>query len=108
MTPVSGLQLLNKETMDSKTHFIRNIIFDVDGTLLDSKRDIDTELFQHWFHSFAGSAGITLHAECLYGENNHHVIESLFKGLARALRQAVELDPRKGNAIPSTKGTLGG
>ena len=70
--------------------------------------EMDTELFQHWFHSFAGAAGITLHAECLYGENNHHVIESLFKGLARALRIAVEIDPRKGDAIPSTKGTLGG
>ena len=70
--------------------------------------EMDTELFQHWFHSFAGAAGITLHAECLYGENNHHIIESLFKGLARALRIAVEIDPRKGDAIPSTKGTLGG
>ena len=70
--------------------------------------EMDTELFQHWFHSFAGAAGITLHAECLYGENNHHVIESLFKGLARALRIAVEIDTRKGDAIPSTKGTLGG
>jgi len=68
----------------------------------------DTELIEHWFHSFAGSAGITLHVENLYGSNNHHIVESLFKGLARALRIAVELDPRKGNAIPSTKGTLGG
>ncbi len=68
----------------------------------------DTELIEHWFHSFAGAAGITLHVENLYGSNNHHVVESLFKGLARALRQAVEIDPRKGNAIPSTKGTLGG
>lgn len=68
----------------------------------------DTELIEHWFHSFAGSAGITLHVENLYGSNNHHVVESLFKGLARALRIAVELDPRKGDAIPSTKGILGG
>ena len=69
--------------------------------------EMDTELFKHWFHSFAGSAGITLHVETLYGENNHHIIESIFKGLARALRDAVEIDPRKGGAIPSTKGTLG-
>ena len=68
----------------------------------------DTELIEHFFHSFAQSAGITLHVENLYGANNHHIVESCFKGLARALRQAVELDPRKGDAIPSTKGTLGG
>ncbi|WP_299328966.1 imidazoleglycerol-phosphate dehydratase HisB [Parasphingopyxis sp.] len=69
--------------------------------------EMDTELIQHWFHSFAQSAGITLHIETLYGENNHHICESLFKGLARALRDAGEIDPRKGGAIPSTKGTLG-
>lgn len=70
--------------------------------------EMDTELFQHWFHSFAQTAGITLHVETLHGENNHHIAESAFKGLARALREAVEIDPRKGDAIPSTKGTLGG
>jgi imidazoleglycerol-phosphate dehydratase len=70
--------------------------------------EMDTELFQHWFHAFAGSAGITLHVENLYGENNHHIIESCFKALARALRQAVEIDPRKADSVPSTKGTLGG
>ena len=70
--------------------------------------EMDTELFEHWFHSFAVAAGITLHAECLYGQNNHHIIESLFKGLARALRIAVEIDPRKADSIPSTKGMLGG
>ena len=69
--------------------------------------EMDTELFEHWFHSFAQAAGITLHAELLYGSNNHHIIEGLFKGLARALRTAVELDPRKGGAVPSTKGLLG-
>ena len=68
--------------------------------------EMDTELFQHWFHSFAQTAGITLHVETLYGDNNHHVAESAFKGLARALRQAIEIDPRKADAIPSTKGTL--
>ena len=70
--------------------------------------EMDSELFEHWFHSFAGAAGLTLHVETLYGRNNHHIVESAFKGLARALRQAVEIDPRKGGAIPSTKGTLGG
>lgn len=68
--------------------------------------DLDTELIEHWFHSFAQAAGITLHIETLYGHNNHHIVESAFKGLARALRQAVEIDPRKGDAIPSTKGVL--
>jgi len=66
----------------------------------------DTELIEHWFQSFAQAAGITLHVENLYGANNHHIVESCFKGLARALRQAVEIDPRKGGAIPSTKGLL--
>lgn len=70
--------------------------------------EMDTELFQHWFHAFAGSAGITLHVETLYGENNHHIVESCFKGLARALRQAVAIDPRVAGAVPSTKGVLGG
>lgn len=70
--------------------------------------EMDTELFPHWFASFAQSAGITLHLETLYGENNHHIAESSYKALARALRQAVEIDPRKGDAIPSTKGSLGG
>ena len=70
--------------------------------------DFDTELFREWFHAFAQAAGATLHVETLYGENNHHIAESCFKGLARALRQAVEIDPRKADAVPSTKGTLSG
>jgi len=70
--------------------------------------DFDTELFEHWFHAFAGAAGITLHVENLYGRNNHHMVESAFKALARALRAAVEIDPRKADSVPSTKGTLGG
>ena len=68
--------------------------------------EMDTEMFPHWFNSFAQTAGITLHIEMLYGENNHHIAESMYKALARALRQAVEIDPRKGDAIPSTKGVL--
>ncbi len=66
----------------------------------------DTELIEHWFHSFSQTAGLTLHVECLYGQNNHHIVESCYKALARALRQAVEIDPRKADSIPSTKGVL--
>jgi len=70
--------------------------------------EMDTELVSHWFHSIAQTVGITLHIELLYGENNHHICEAIFKGFARAMRQAVEVDPRKGGAVPSTKGQLGG
>lgn len=70
--------------------------------------EMDTELFQEWFKAFAQSAGLTLHVETLYGENNHHIVESCFKGLARALKEAIEIDPRKADAVPSTKGVLGG
>ena len=70
--------------------------------------EMDTELFKEWFQAFAQSAGVTLHVENLYGENNHHIVESCFKGLARALRQAVALDPRRLDMVPSTKGVLGG
>jgi imidazoleglycerol-phosphate dehydratase len=70
--------------------------------------EMDTELFEHWFHSIAQACGITLHVELLYGENNHHIIEAIFKGFARAMRQAVSPDPPKGDAVPSTKGILGG
>ncbi len=70
--------------------------------------DMDTELFREWFQAFAQAAGLTLHVQNLYGLNNHHIAESCFKGLARALRQAVEIDPRKAGAVPSTKGVLGG
>ena len=70
--------------------------------------EMDTELFQEWFKAFAQAAGLTLHVETLYGENNHHIVESSFKGLARALRQAVAIDPRQAGAVPSTKGVLGG
>ena len=69
--------------------------------------EMDTELFKEWFQAFAQSAGLTLHVENIYGENNHHIVESCYKGVARALRQALELDPRKLDAVPSTKGTLG-
>jgi len=68
--------------------------------------EMDTELFKEWFQAFAQSAGVTLHVWNKYGENNHHIVESCFKGLARALRVAVDIDPRKADAVPSTKGTL--
>jgi len=70
--------------------------------------EMDTELFKEWFQAFAQNAGLTLHIENLYGENNHHIVESCYKGLARALRAAIEIDPRKSDAVPSTKGVLGG
>ena len=68
--------------------------------------EMETELFKEWFQSFSQSSGITLHVENLYGENNHHIIESCFKGLARALREAISIDFKRTNEIPSTKGSL--
>jgi imidazoleglycerol-phosphate dehydratase len=68
----------------------------------------DTELVREWFQAFAMNAGITLHIENAYGENAHHIAESCFKALARALRMAIEIDPRQANTIPSTKGSLAG
>ncbi|MBM3581499.1 MAG: imidazoleglycerol-phosphate dehydratase HisB [Alphaproteobacteria bacterium] len=70
--------------------------------------EMDTELFREWFQAFAQAAGVTLHVRNAYGENNHHIVESCFKGLARALRQAVAIDSRRPDAVPSTKGVLGG
>lgn len=74
----------------------------------DKLGEMDTELFKEWFGAFSQSAGLTLHVETFYGENNHHIAESCFKAMARALRQAVEIDPRKADQVPSTKGVLGG
>lgn len=68
--------------------------------------EMDTELFKEWFKAFSQSAGITLHVENIYGDNSHHIIESCFKGLARALRLALEKDSRAGDSLPSTKGIL--
>ncbi len=70
--------------------------------------EMDTELFREWFQAFAFAAGATLHVENLYGENNHHIVESCFKALARTLRQCTTIDARAAESIPSTKGTLGG
>lgn len=68
--------------------------------------EMDTELFREWFQAFAQTSGMTLHIENLYGVNNHHIVESCFKGLARSLREAITIDPRKAGAVPSTKGVL--
>jgi imidazoleglycerol-phosphate dehydratase len=72
----------------------------------DKLGQMDTELFKEWFQAFAQAAGCTLHIETLYGENSHHIVESCFKGLARALKAAVAHDPRQSGAVPSTKGVL--
>ena len=74
----------------------------------DKVGTFDTELVQEWFQAFAMNAGLTLHVSTLYGTNDHHIAESCFKGLARALRTAVTIDPRAAGEVPSTKGSLGG
>ena len=74
----------------------------------DKVGSFDTELVNEWFQAFAMNSGVTLHVETLYGSNDHHIAESCFKGLARALRAALAIDPRAANEIPSTKGSLGG
>jgi imidazoleglycerol-phosphate dehydratase len=74
----------------------------------DKIGSFDTQLVKEWFQAFAMNAGITLHVETLYGINDHHISESCFKGLARALRAAVAIDPHARDEVPSTKGTLGG
>ena len=104
------------QALSAMDEALTRVVVDVSGrpycvwkVRLDRPRlgDLDSELVPHWFQTFAFNAGLTLHIETLYGENNHHICESCFKGLARALREAVEVDARKADAIPSTKGTLG-
>lgn len=90
-----ALDLSNRPYLIWKVNFTR-----------DKLGEMDTELFKEWFQAFAQLGGITLHVETLYGDNSHHIIESCFKALARALRQAIEIDPRAAQAIPSTKGAL--
>lgn len=92
-----GLDLSNRPYLVWKVAFTR-----------DKLGDFDTELFKEWFQAFAQASGTTLHVWNHYGENNHHIVETCYKGLARALRQAIEVDPRKADAVPSTKGVLGG
>ena len=81
------------------------LVFDVEFSQA-KLGEMDTEMFEHWFHSFSQTAGLTLHVETLHGSNNHHIAEAAYKGLARSLRTAVEIDARKADAIPSTKGVL--
>ena len=81
------------------------LIWKVDFTR-DKLGEMDTELFKEWFQAFAQAAGCTLHIETLYGTNNHHIVETCFKGLARALKIAIAQDPRQPRAVPSTKGVL--
>ncbi|MDE1149113.1 MAG: imidazoleglycerol-phosphate dehydratase HisB [Azospirillaceae bacterium] len=93
----AAIDLSNRPYLIWKVHFTR-----------DKLGEMDTELFKEWFQAFAFASGSTLHMENLYGENNHHIVESCYKALARALRAAIEIDPRKADAVPSTKGVLGG
>jgi imidazoleglycerol-phosphate dehydratase len=81
------------------------LVWDVDFTRTKIG-EMDTELFREWFQAFAQHAGITLHVENLYGENSHHIAETCYKALARALRQAIAIDPRQSGRVPSTKGQL--
>ena len=81
------------------------LVWDVDFTR-SKIGEMDTELFREWFQAFAQHAGITLHVETLYGENSHHIAETCYKALARALRQAIAIDPRQSGRVPSTKGQL--
>jgi len=83
------------------------LVWDVAFTR-DKLGEMDTELFREWFQAFAQNAGITLHVANLYGANNHHIAETCFKGLARALRIAIAIDARQAGRVPSTKGSLAG
>jgi len=85
---------------------LTRVAIDVSGRPYLIWADLDTELFREWFQAFAQNAGITLHVANLYGENNHHIAETCYKGLARSLRLAVAEDPRQAGRVPSTKGTL--
>jgi imidazoleglycerol-phosphate dehydratase len=92
-----ALDISGRPVLVFKTEFVR-----------DKVGSFDTELVREWFQAFAMNSGLTLHVTTLYGSNDHHVAESCFKGLARALRTAIAIDPRAANEVPSTKGSLGG
>jgi imidazoleglycerol-phosphate dehydratase len=92
-----ALDISGRPVLAFKTEFVR-----------DKVGSFDTELVREWFQAFAMNSGLTLHVTTLYGSNDHHIAESCFKGLARALRAAVAIDPHAANEIPSTKGSLGG
>jgi imidazoleglycerol-phosphate dehydratase len=110
ITRYAGVHLPMDETLT-------RVVIDISGRPFlvfkaDFPRDkigtFDTELVREWFNAFAINAGVTLHVETLYGDNSHHIAESCFKGLARALRAAIAIDPRAAGEVPSTKGQLGG
>ena len=96
-------ETLSRVSLDisNRPHLVWNVKLKV-----EKLGEMDTELFKEWFQAFSQSAGITLHIENIYGDNSHHIIESCFKGLARALRLALEKDARAGDSLPSTKGIL--
>jgi imidazoleglycerol-phosphate dehydratase len=108
LTRYGAIDLPMDETLARVTVDVSGRPFLVFGAAFASPKigSFDSELVREWFQAFAVNARITLHAEKLYGENGHHIAEALFKGLARALRQAVALDPREGGRVPSTKGAL--
>jgi len=97
-------ECLSRVAMDlsNRPYCVWNVNFTIDRL----GENMETELFGHFFHSLAQSAGMTLHCDNLYGENNHHIVESVFKAFARALKMAVEHDPRAEGILPSTKGAL--
>lgn len=88
--------------LSNRPHLVWNVCFTIDRL----GEQMETELFREFFHALSQSAGITLHVENLYGENNHHIIESVFKAFAKALRMACEIDERAADQLPSTKGAL--
>jgi imidazoleglycerol-phosphate dehydratase len=92
-----ALDVSGRPLLVFKTEFVR-----------DKVGSFDTALVREWFQAFAMNGGLTLHVSTLYGSNDHHIAESCFKGLARALRAAIAIDPRAANEVPSTKGSLGG
>ena len=100
-------ETLSRVSLDlsNRPYLIWNVQFSA-AKITSSQGDFDTELFKEWFQAFSQAAGITLHVENIYGDNSHHIIESCFKGLARSLRTALEMDPRNKKSIPSTKGSL--
>lgn len=87
--------------LSNRPYLVWNVNFD-----RDKIGDMDTELFREWFQAFSFNAGMTLHVDQIHGFNNHHIVESCFKALARAIREAIEIDPRKADEVPSTKGVL--
>ena len=97
-------ECLSRVTLDlsNRAYCVWNVKFTIDRL----GENMETELFGHFFQSLAQSGGITLHCENLYGENNHHIVESVFKATARALKMAVEHDPKAEGILPSTKGAL--